>query len=210
MWEFVWIGVSYLLGALPFGVIIAKTVKGIDPRTAGSCNPGTTNVARLCGFSWGVVTLACDILKGAVPVFVALYLSPSGFYHSVVALAAVAGHLRSPFLGFKGGKGVATSIGVLIPLGILPLLCAVLPCVVVIARSSYVSLGALTLVTLLPFAYALFGRFDLIPLALVMLGLVFWTHRANIDRLARGEEKSFRRSAPSCNLAEKPLQAEGN
>lgn len=186
-----WIIVAYFLGALPFGVIIGKTFKGIDPRTVGSCNPGATNVARTCGLPLGVLTLVCDVLKGAVPVYIATQISPSATLYTLTALAAVCGHIKSPFLGFHGGKGVATSIGVLIPLGILPLLCAVLCCVLVIALSGFVSLGSLTLITLLPVFYALFGQFNLIPLALVMLIIVFWTHRGNIERLAKGEEKSW-------------------
>ncbi len=190
-----WILCAFALGSLPSGVIIARVFKGIDPRYAGSNNPGTTNVARLCGLPCGVATLVCDILKGLVPVALVLHYTPGqSWLHSAVALAAVYGHLKSPFLGFKGGKGVATSIGVLIPLAILPLLCAVALCLAAIGRSRYVSLGALTLVTSLPLFYLLFGRADLVPLGLIMAGTVYWTHRANIQRLAQGKEKSWKKS----------------
>lgn len=191
-----WIAISYLLGAIPFGVVIARLGKGIDPRRAGSGNPGATNVARLCGLPYGVLTLACDVLKGALPVWASLHMDPSALFHSAVALAAVIGHIKSPFLGFHGGKGVATTIGVLLPLGVYPLLCAVLCCLAVIAATSYVSLGSLTLITALAVFYPLFGRRDLLPLALILLVIIFWTHRANIRRLLKGEEKSWRRSPP--------------
>ena len=98
-----WVALAFILGAIPFGVVIAKLGKGIDPRRAGSGNPGATNVARLCGLPFGILTLACDLLKGALPVWTALHLDPSALFHSSVALAAVAGHIKSPFLGFHGG-----------------------------------------------------------------------------------------------------------
>lgn len=189
-----WILVSYVLGSLPFGIIIARGGRGIDPRTAGSGNPGATNVARLCGLPWGVLTLACDLLKGLIAVWISLRLTPEAWFHSACALAVVGGHIKSCFLGFKGGKGVSTTIGALLPLGVLPLLCAVGCCLLVIALSSYVSLGSLTLVTSLLAFYPLFGRIDLLPLAAVLTVVVFWTHRSNIGRLRRGEEKSWRRS----------------
>ena len=174
-------------------MVIAKLGKGIDPRRAGSGNPGATNVARLCGLPFGILTLACDLLKGALPVWTALHLDPSALFHSSVALAAVAGHIKSPFLGFHGGKGVATTIGVLLPLGFWPLAGAVLCCLAVIAVTSYVSLGSLTLITTLAIFYPLSGRWDLLPLALILMVIIFWTHRSNIRRLALGEEKSWRK-----------------
>ena len=188
--DIIWIGIAYVLGSVPFGLVLAKTFCGIDPRTAGSCNIGSTNVARLCGKSWGVATLACDILKGVLAVAVAMQLSDSAMLHSLTALAAVAGHLYSCFLHFKGGKAVATSIGVLIPLAFAPLLAASLLCVLVIWRSGFVSLGSLTLVTSLPILL-IFWRIELLPLALVIMTVVYWSHRENIRRLAWGEEKSW-------------------
>lgn len=188
-----WVALAFALGSIPFGVVIARLARGIDPRRAGSGNPGATNVARLCGLPFGILTLACDLLKGALPVWASLYLDPSTLFHSAVALAAVAGHIKSPFLGFHGGKGVATTIGALLPLGFWPLLGAVLCCLAVIAATSYVSLGSLTLITSLVVFYPLSGRRDLLPLALILMAIIFWTHRANIRRLVRGEEKSWRK-----------------
>lgn len=195
--EILWVIISFFCGSIPFAVVIAKTFKGIDPRKEGSKNPGTTNVARLCGFPYGIMTLGCDILKGTIPVFLSIYLFKQTAYEwlpSACAFAAFMGHIKSPFLSFHGGKGVATGIGVLIPLAFPPLLTAVIFCVIVIALTGYVSAGALTLYTTLPFCYYFFDSSHWIPLSLVMLAIVLWTHRGNIKRLIKGEEKSWRKS----------------
>lgn len=182
---------AFFLGSIPFGLVIARTFKGVDPRKAGSGNIGSTNVARLCGLPWGILTLFCDIMKGLLPALMAVHFLPSAYMQSAVALAAVVGHIKSPFLGFRGGKGVATTIGALIPLAFWPLLCAVLCCVAVIAVTRYVSLGSMVMAASLVIFYALFGRFDLEPLALILLIMIVWAHRANIGRLMRGEESKF-------------------
>jgi glycerol-3-phosphate acyltransferase PlsY len=187
----IWIGVAYLIGSIPFGLVLAKTFCRIDPRAEGSGNIGSTNIARLCGKGWGAATLACDIMKGTLPVLAALHLGDNSLVHSLTALAAILGHLHSCFLGFKGGKAVATSIGVLLPLAFVPLLCASLLCILVIWRSGFVSLGSLTLVSALPLLLMAALRFDLLPLALVVMIIVYWSHRENIRRLAWGEEKSW-------------------
>lgn len=191
MISIVWIFAAYVIGSVPFGLVFAKTFCGIDPRTAGSGNIGTTNVARLCGKKWGAITLLCDVLKGTLPVYVATQLSPSECLWTLTALAAILGHLFSCFLSFKGGKAVATSIGVFIPLAFWQLLIAGIICLLLIWRSGFVSLGSLALVSAMPLLLLLSGRFALLPLALIVLALVFWSHRENILRLARGEEKSW-------------------
>ena len=160
MFDILWICLTYCIGSVPFGLVFAKTSCRIGPRTAGSGNVGATNVARLCGKAWGAATLACDLLKGTIPVF-------------------------------KGGKAVATAIGVLIPLAFWQLLIAVCICLFLIWRSGFVSLGSLALVTAMPILLALSGKFGLLPLSLIILALVFWSHRENIRRLAKGEEKTW-------------------
>lgn len=187
-----WLGVAYVMGSIPFGLLVARTFCGIDPRTAGSNNVGSTNVARLCGKKWGAATLVCDVLKGAVPVYIATLLTPSfPALWTLTALAAICGHLFSCFLKFKGGKAVATTIGVFVPLAFWPILAAGLLCLLVIWRSGFVSLGSLTLVSLLPLFLLLAGSWYVLPLALVICVAVFWSHRENIKRLARGEEKTW-------------------
>lgn len=186
-----WMALAYALGSVPWGLVIATNCCGVDPRRAGSRNTGATNVARLCGFGWGVATLACDVGKGALPVFLACKagLSPLGV--SLVGLACVLGHVFSCFMGLRGGKAVSTSIGVFLPLAFQPLLAACALCVLVIWRSGYVSLGSLTLVTALPVCLALTGRWTWLPLALGVALIVYWKHRENIARLRAGREKSW-------------------
>ena len=192
MAAFLWIVVAYMLGSVPYGLVIAKTFCHCDPRTAGSGNVGATNVARLCGFGYGIATLACDVLKGALPVWFALaYMDGGAFFVSLVALAAVLGHLFSCFLGFRGGKAVATSIGVFLPLAFGQLLVACVICCVVIWRSGFVSLGSLTLTAMLPLLLLLTGAWQWLPLALLIMALVYWSHRENIVRLLRGVEKPW-------------------
>lgn len=194
MAEVLWICVTYLLGAVPYGVVIGRTFCGIDPRTAGSYSIGATNVSRLCGFKWGVATLACDILKGALPMLIALHINTDGVFLTFVGMAAVLGHVFSCFMGFKGGKAVATSIGVMLPLAFCPLLLACIICVVVIWRSGFVSLGSICLVVFMPILLFLFGLWKYIILSLCIMVLVVWKHSANIQRLICRTENSWIKS----------------
>ena len=193
MGSLLWLAVAYVMGSIPFGLLFAKMFCGTDPRTGGSRNVGATNVARLCGTKVGVLTLVCDALKGAIPVAVALSISDSTVFHSLTALAALLGHLYSCFLSFKGGKAVATTVGVFLPLAFWPLVLSGIACLTVIWRSGFVSLGSLTLVTAMPVMLLLGGYWKLVPLALVVMVLVYWSHRENIGRLSRGEEKPWQK-----------------
>lgn len=189
-----WIALAYVLGSVPWGLVIAKTFCGIDPRMDGSHSTGATNVSRLCGFGWGVATLLCDVLKGAVPVWFAFMINPSPVFVSLVGLACVLGHVFSCFMRFKGGKAVATSIGVFLPLAFWQLLIASAVCLLVIWRSGYVSLGSLTLAAAMPVLLAVSGRWPWLPLSLCLLAVVVWKHRENIARLRTGTEKSWLKS----------------
>ena len=191
MLEVLWIALAYVLGSVPWGLVIAKTFCRIDPRESGSCNTGATNVARLCGFKWGVVTLLCDVLKGAAPVWLAFRINASPVFVSVVALACVLGHVFSCFMKFRGGKAVATSIGVFLPLAFWQLLAACALCCLVIWRSGFVSLGSLTLVTALAVALAVSGQWVWLPLSLCVWAVVVWKHKENIGRLRAGTEKPW-------------------
>ncbi len=193
--QVIWIVMSFLIGAIPCGLIIAQKYCGIDPRTAGSRNVGSTNVARLCGKEWGVKTLICDIVKGFAPVCIGFAFGDGAIYISLVALATVLGHVFSPFLDFKGGKAVATTIGAFMALAFWPLFFAVIVCLICIKFSGFVSLGSLALVASLPIFLLLGGYCGFIPLSLVVLGLVIWTHRTNIQRLLCGTEKPWNKSA---------------
>ena len=191
MLEVLWIALAYVLGSVPWGLVIAKTFCHLDPRESGSRNTGATNVARLCGFGWGVATLACDVCKGALPVLFAFRINPSPVFVSIVGLACVLGHVFSCFMEFKGGKAVATSIGVFMPLAFWQLLAASALCCLIIWRSGFVSLGSLSLVAALVVALAVTGQWMWLPLSLCVLAVVVWKHKENIARLRAGTEKSW-------------------
>ncbi|MBQ7584712.1 MAG: glycerol-3-phosphate 1-O-acyltransferase PlsY [Desulfovibrionaceae bacterium] len=192
---------AYFLGSLPFGLIIAKGIKGIDPRTAGSYSIGATNVSRLCGLGYGVATLVCDLFKGTLMVLIAQGLDKDPLVITLIALAAVLGHVFSCFLLFRGGKAVATTIGVFLPLAFLPLLASSFLCLLLIFLSGFVSLGSLTLVASLPLFLAFNANFEWVPLALILAGIVFFKHRENIRRLKDGTEKSWLKSRQPENQA---------
>lgn len=190
-----WLGMSYLLGAIPFGLILTK-VRGLpDPRKHGSRNMGATNVSRVCGTGCGAATLILDIFKGFFPVAVAASFSQSWFFISLTALAVLLGHMYSVFLDGKGGKGVATTVGLYLAVAFWPAFLSVLVCLTVIKLGGFVSLGSLTLVTLMPIALLLNGDFSFLPLSLIIMALVFARHKPNIQRLAKGEEQSWRSCA---------------
>jgi len=181
---------AYLLGSVPSGVVVARLMGGTDPRSGGSGNIGATNVLRTLGKKAAVATLAGDFLKGVVPVLIAMALLPEGsFFLYLTAMAAILGHDFSFLLVFKGGKGVATSIGaitVLSPLVALLLLASWIS-VVVVTRFS--SAGALTAAAMSPI-FALFvvkdGRLALFCVAAA--ALLIYQHRVNIKKLLAGTE----------------------
>lgn len=192
--QFLWIIMAYVVGSIPFGLVIAKSCCGIDPRSAGSKSSGATNISRLCGFPYGVATLVCDVAKGALPVWGALWLDPNTFFVSMTGLACVLGHVYSCFMGLRGGKAVATTIGVFIPLAFQALLGACALCMLVIWRSRFVSLGSLTLVTALPILLLFVNKEQWLPLSICLAVIVYFRHRENIGRLLRGEEKPWLKS----------------
>jgi glycerol-3-phosphate acyltransferase PlsY len=185
--------VVYIVGSIPFGLLLARMGRGIDPRQHGSRNPGATNVARTCGARYGIATLLLDLLKGFVPMLMATAISSSALLLSLTGLAALLGHMYSVFLDQKGGKGVATTIGVFLAATPTPLFWSLLLCALLIWSIGYVSLGSLVLVATLPLFILLAGQFGFFLLSLVVCALVFIKHRDNILRLARGEEKTWKR-----------------
>ena len=189
---------AYLLGAIPTGLVVARLMGGTDPRQGGSGNVGAANLYRILGLNAGVFTLAGDILKGSLPVFLALYwLTPLGPWQesamAVVAGAAVMGHCFSIFLNFKGGKGVATAFGVLAVLVPCASLNLLLVYGLALYRSRIFSVSSLLCAWLLPLAVGLFSTSRAyLLLAGVLSGLILVRHRENLERLAKGEEpKSF-------------------
>ena len=178
---------SYLAGSIPFGLLLTRAAGLTDVRRIGSGNIGATNVLRTGSKSIAAATLACDMLKGTVPVVVFHYLG--GEAAALLAgLAAVAGHVFPVWLGFRGGKGVATFLGMLFGLDWLYGLVFIAVWLAAAAVSRISSVAALTASTVMPLVALYQGRW----LAAAVLGLIaaaiFVTHRANIARLARGEE----------------------
>ena len=188
-----WLIITYVLCSVPFGVFITRAVCGLDPREHGSRNIGATNVARLCGKRYGVAVLALDLLKGFFCVWVATAFNDGWLYLSLCALAAVLGHMYSCFLSGRGGKGFATTIGAFLALAPLTTVLSVALCIAVIVLSGYVSLGALMFGAALPVLLLLGGNAAFVPVALVATLFLYWKHRDNIERLARGQENPWRR-----------------
>jgi len=213
--------VAYLLGSVPFGLIVARRY-GVDPRKAGSGNIGATNVGRLLGKKVGITVFVLDLLKGLIPTLAASWVVAEQLILTgsagqavyglwlAVGFAAIAGHMFSMFLKFKGGKGVATSAGVV--LGVWP--DYTVAAVVVLAVwavcfkvTKIVSLSSIIAAIMFPAAYAgtalvmgreLFGpRWPLLAFAAVVALMIVWKHRANIARLRAGTEHRFGKKAES-------------
>ena len=194
---------SYLLGSIPFGYILVRVFQGIDVRSIGSGNIGATNVARTGGKGLAIATLFLDAFKGWLPVFLVLTLpgipaSSPAQLHTLAALAAlfaVLGHMFPVWLGFKGGKGVATGLGVFLALAPKAVLIAVVLFIAIVAFTRYVSLGSILAAATFPVALWWLER-DLFPApALAMCAtvalLVIFRHHQNIGRLLAGTESRF-------------------
>ena len=193
----VFVVIGYLLGGIPFGVVISKAMGLPDPRTVGSKNVGFTNVLRVSGKKAGILTLIGDMGKGWVMGYVATQFYQAEWAVLLIALAPFLGHLFSPFLGFKGGKGVATALGSV--LGVAPLigLLLLLAWVGAVAVWRYSSGGALTAFGLFPIIAAFVrptGPFLLF--SLLVTGLIVVKHKDNIARLVKGTESKMGQGRP--------------
>ena len=189
---------GYVMGALPNGVWIGKYFKNIDIREHGSKNSGATNAYRVLGPRYGIMVLIADALKGFLPPFLASRFGVSGNMLLVIGVLAIVGHSLSFFLNFKGGKGVATSLGVflfLIPNVTLALLIIF---ILVVYFTRYISLGSIIAAAALPILTAFspirnnVGRTPLIIMTLLIGAFVIWRHRTNITRLINGTENKFK------------------
>jgi acyl phosphate:glycerol-3-phosphate acyltransferase len=192
--SYILIFVAYLLGSVPVGVLLAR-MKGADPRKVGSGNIGATNVMRAAGKATGVLTLIGDILKGFLPVAIAFALNEPILVISAVGLAAFLGHLFPLFLKFKGGKGVATAVGVYLRLDPFAVLIAATFFILTLLKWRYVSLGSLVGVAVVPLVlYLLNAQSYYIYLSLIIGILIFVKHKDNIRRLVAGTESKLGRS----------------
>jgi glycerol-3-phosphate acyltransferase PlsY len=192
---------GYVLGSIPFAYIAGKIARGIDLRQHGSGNLGATNVYRTLGAKVASVVFVLDTLKGALPVLaVRQYaIGPHLDLWAIAAgVAAIVGHAKPIFLLWKGGgKGVATAGGVFLALAPIPTLASMATFIVVVLLSGYVSVASLTAAVVLPVVLGVTSgvRSPLFVVSVVIAVFVFWTHRANIGRLRRGEEHRFGRKA---------------
>jgi glycerol-3-phosphate acyltransferase PlsY len=193
------LAIAYLVGSIPFAYLAGKLTRGIDLREHGSRNLGATNVYRVLGFWTALPVLLLDAAKGALPV---LLLPPRtaaphpGIWALAYGIAAILGHARPIFLLWKGGgKGVATACGVFLALAPLPTLFSLVVFAVMFFVTGYVSLGSLVSAVALVVALLVRQgpRSPIFALGVVVALFVFWTHRANIGRLRRGEEHRFGR-----------------
>ena len=192
-----WIAGAFFAGAVPFGYLIGR-LRGVDVRTVGSKNIGATNVFRTVGRKWGLVAFACDVLKGLLPVLAARHWGSAEWLPLAAGVASVLGHMFTPFMKFKGGKGVATAFGMLIALAPALVGAAFLLFAAVFALSHYISLGSCSAALFLAVAVWLpapwpghrptAGEAALITLVAIF---VVWKHRSNISRLLAGTENKI-------------------
>ena len=195
---------AYLLGSIPFGYLIVKLTGGGDVRETGSGGTGATNVTRRAGRWAGLVTLLLDALKGAAAALLARLVLGDGrdaiWWVAAASVAVVAGHVFPVWLKFRGGKGVATGLGVFLVHAPLAVLCALLVFVVIVWATRYVSLGSMIAAAILPLAVWLLGSrigpdefiIPLLTAASVGGALIIFMHRANIGRLLNGTENKLK------------------
>lgn len=193
--------IGYFLGSIPFAYLAGKSVRGIDLRQHGSGNLGATNVYRTLGAKVAAVVFLLDTLKGAVPVLAVRQYAVGAhldLWAIAAGVAAIAGHAKPLFLLWKGGgKGVATAGGVFLALAPIPTLASMATFIVVVLLTGYVSVASLSAALVLPvvLAVTIGVHSPLFVVSVLVAAFVFWTHRANIGRLRRGEEHRFGKKA---------------
>ncbi|MGZ3558835.1 MAG: glycerol-3-phosphate 1-O-acyltransferase PlsY [Thermodesulfobacteriota bacterium] len=185
---------GYLLGSVPTGLILTKLFSKIDPRKAGSRNIGATNIFRTAGKSLGILTLLGDLIKGAIPVIIAIQWGESHLWIAISGLSAFLGHVFPIFLGFKGGKGVATALGVYLVISPIAVLIEFLIFAGIVWKWRFISLGSVVCVITIPILIAFF-RSDsqaYFIISVIIAALVLYRHQANISRLLQGTENKWK------------------
>ena len=183
---------AYLLGSVPTGLLLARAF-GVNIRETGSGNIGATNVYRTMGRKIGILTLVGDCLKGLIPVLVAKWLDLPDVWVAAIGLAAFLGHVYTVFLRFKGGKGVATALGVFLGTTPLSLLGALAVFVLVLYRWRYVSAASMAAALVVPIIVTIStGKPELIAMSSAIAAIVIFRHRENIARLRAGTESKFK------------------
>ena len=204
---------SYLVGSIPTSIIVSKAARGIDIRDYGSGNAGGTNVMRVLGWKHGVLVILLDALKGVIAVVVVtrIFMGSMPFNNAtpfddftlvqiIAGIAAVAGHVWTVFAGFKGGKGIATALGMLLMISTVDMLIAVGAFIIVVSISKYVSLGSIVGAIVVPLALVvrenvfnvnIQGYHTILPFIIAVSLLVLFTHRKNVVRLLNGSENKI-------------------
>ncbi|MFQ5995560.1 MAG: glycerol-3-phosphate 1-O-acyltransferase PlsY [Acidiferrobacterales bacterium] len=194
--EYLLLPLAYLFGSISTAVLIARLKRIEDPRNVGSGNPGATNILRYGGKTAAVVTLLGDVLKGVIPVLIARAITNDPIVLVLVGLMAFLGHLYPIFFGFKGGKGVATALGVWLALSPYVALALVATWLIVAAASRYSSLSAVIGAVLAPaYVWWLVGSWPYLAVMAVMSILLIYRHRSNIQNLLSGKESKIGRAA---------------
>jgi glycerol-3-phosphate acyltransferase PlsY len=187
---------TYLIGSIPFGKLVSRRVADIDITKRRSGNIGATNVARELGLGWGLITLLLDVAKGFLPTYALLTLAPHPEWRgAVVGLSALLGHQFSLFLRLRGGKGVATALGVYLAVSPLSCLMSIFAFVVTVYVSGFVSLGSMIGASLMPLWMLILHKSPGIVLcSILMAGLICLKHKDNVKRLMRGNERMWRKT----------------
>jgi glycerol-3-phosphate acyltransferase PlsY len=192
---------GYLLGSVPTGLVLTKLFSKVDPRKIGSKNIGATNIFRTAGKSLGILTLVGDVLKGVIPTAIAMRwgltdqwgLSPH-VWIAIAGLSPFLGHVFPIFLGFKGGKGVATALGVYLPISTISVLFECFIFLGIVWKWRFISLGSITCATTIPILIAFF-RSDsqaYFILSVIVAALILYRHQSNISRLLQGTENKWK------------------
>lgn len=185
---------GYILGSFPTGVIVGKKFKNIDIREHGSKNSGATNAYRVLGTKLGITVLLGDIFKGFIPLLAGHYFNLSENQLIIVGVAAILGHTFSPFLNFKGGKGVATSLGVFLFLVPEVIITLIIIFIAVVYFSKYISLASIIVSVLFPilvFFYYPERKYMVFSVGIIIATYIIYKHKGNIVRLKNGTENKF-------------------
>ncbi|MEW6375518.1 MAG: glycerol-3-phosphate 1-O-acyltransferase PlsY [Thermodesulfobacteriota bacterium] len=194
---------GYLLGSVPTGLLLTKLFSKVDPRKVGSKNIGATNIFRTAGKSLGILTLVGDVLKGAAPIWIAIQWGltdqwglSAHLWTAIAGLSPFLGHVFPIFLGFKGGKGVATALGIYLVISPIAVLLEFLLFTGLVWKWRYISLGSISCATTIPILIAFF-RSDsqaYFILSVIIAALVLYRHQSNIARLLQGTENKWKAS----------------
>jgi glycerol-3-phosphate acyltransferase PlsY len=185
---------GYLLGSVPFGLILAKLFSQVDPRRMGSKNIGATNIFRTAGKTLGILTLIGDVLKGMAPIWIATQWDLSDPWIAIAGLSPFLGHIFPIFLGFKGGKGVATAVGIYLVISPIAVVIEFLLFSILVWKWRFISLGSICSATTMPILIAFF-RSDsraYFVLSVFIGALILYRHQSNISRLLQGTENKWK------------------